>query len=327
MAFAMNCHYQKATNKSLLTSASELKVFFGISIVMSNLKFPRLRMFWSKKFRVPIICEKMPRDWFFKLRQNVKFLLYDEVDEDTKRNDRLWKVRPLLSFVRYECLKLEREQFVCIDEQMIPFAGRCSLKQYVPNKPNPLGLKKFVLAGSSGLVYDFVIYQGKTTFVPELQAKGLSSAAVLHLCQDLSEGSYLFFDRYFTSISLLEKLSEKRINATGTLMKNRLEGLPAKTDRELKRTGRGTSFTFTREDRVVAVTQWYDNKPIFLASSCYGKEPELPVSRYNKSERKYIDIPSPLVVRQYNKNMGGVDLCDRMVSYYRFSSRTKKWPV
>jgi hypothetical protein len=128
-------------------------------------------------------------------------------------------------------------------------------------------------------------------------------------------------------MSLLEKLSEKCINVTGTSMKNRLEGLPAKTGRGLKRTGRWTSLKFTREDRVVAVRQWYDNKPTFLASSCYAKEPELPVSRYNKSERKYVDIPSPLVVRQNNKYMGGVDLCDRMVSYYRFSSRTKKWPV
>ena len=156
---------------------------------------------------------------------------------------------------------------------MIPFAGRCSLKQYVPNKPNPLGLKNFVLAGSSGLVYDFVIYQGKTTFVPELQAKGLSSATLLRLCQNLIEGAYLFFDRYFTSISLLEKLSEKRINATGTLMKNRLEGLPAKTDRELKRTGRGTSFTFMREDLVVAVTQWYDNNPISWHQAAMAKNP------------------------------------------------------
>jgi hypothetical protein len=137
---------------------------------------------------------------------------------------------------------------------MIPFAGQCSLKQYVLDKPNPLGLKKFVLAGSSGLVYDFVIYQGKTTFVPELQAKGLSSATLLHLCQNLIEGAYLFFDRYFTSISLLEKLSEKHRNAPSTLLKNRFEDLPAKTDREIKRTGCGTSFTFTREDRAVVVT-------------------------------------------------------------------------
>ena len=33
------------------------------------------------------------------------------------------------------------------------------------------------------------------------------------------------------------------------------------------------------------------------------------------------------MVGQYNKYMGRVDLCDRMVSYYRFSSRTNKWQV
>ena len=100
MAFAMKCYYWKATKKFFFARASELKVFFGISMVMSNLKFPRLQMFWSKKFRVPIICEKMSRDRFFKLKQNVKFLLNDKVDEDTKRNDRLWKVRPLLNLVQ-----------------------------------------------------------------------------------------------------------------------------------------------------------------------------------------------------------------------------------
>jgi hypothetical protein len=33
-----------------------------------------------------------------------------------------------------------------VDEQMIPFCGTTSLKQYVKNRPNPEGIKNFVLA-------------------------------------------------------------------------------------------------------------------------------------------------------------------------------------
>lgn len=75
----------------------------------------------------------------------------------------LWKVQLMIDSVRNRCLAIPRTGCnYSIDEQMIPFLGRCPrpLKQYVKNKPRPVGLKNFVITTSFGLVLDFEIYQG-----------------------------------------------------------------------------------------------------------------------------------------------------------------------
>ena len=81
------------------------------------------------------------------------------VSDDKKVADLLWKVRPYTERIWKTCLKLEKERYVSIDEQ-ISFTGRCPARQYVPRKPSPIGLKNFILAGASGIVYDFSLHHG-----------------------------------------------------------------------------------------------------------------------------------------------------------------------
>jgi len=52
---------------------------------------------------------------------------------------------------------------VSIDEQMILFKGHLNIKQYMKGKSCPWGTKHFVMCGASGLMYNFILYQGKTT--------------------------------------------------------------------------------------------------------------------------------------------------------------------
>ena len=50
---------------------------------------------------------------------------------------------------------------------MISFEGRAPAKQFLANKPNPIGLKNFVLCGKSGRALDFELYQGAGTSISE----------------------------------------------------------------------------------------------------------------------------------------------------------------
>ena len=64
-----------------------------------------------------------------------------------------------------------------------------------------------------------------------------------------------------------------------------------------------------------------------MLSSIYGVHPTNKCKRYNKSEKKYIEVERPKVIQAYNTNMGGVDLFDRMLSYCPMRARTKKWTI
>ena len=187
-------------------------------------------MFWQHSLRVPLIAKTISRDRYFRIRNSLKVVVDLDIDESIKKADRLWKVRPLLERIRQGCLLQTRPQDVCVDEQMIPFTGACSLRQYVPNKPNPVGLKNFVLASPEGLVLDFVIYQGETSFkpIPKHLKLGLGGSVIVHLCDSLSSGTNVYCDRYFTSINLIDFMLTKQIYVTGTLMRNRIPVVIAK---------------------------------------------------------------------------------------------------
>ncbi|KAL3202192.1 hypothetical protein MRX96_042640 [Rhipicephalus microplus] len=286
MAFAMNTTHVQETGKSLETSVEELKMFFGISLTMSCLCYPQTCTYWMKKTRVPLVADNMSKNRYFQLRSRLKLVNELDVSEQEKEKDRLWHKRPLVSFLLEECHKLPREENVSIDEQMIPFSGRTQLKQFVPRKPNPEGLKNFVLATSGGLILDFEIYQEKKAALYP-GSSGIGESAVLRLTETLPPETNVYFDRYFTSRLLLDKLAENGIAGMGTIMNNLIpKGVKLSSEKKLKEKGRGTSEMFARNDKKQAVVRWYDNKPITLMSFIHGQHPEDTCRRWSRKEKK-----------------------------------------
>lgn len=77
--------------------------------------------------------------------------------------------------------------------------------------------------------------------------------------------------------------------------------------------------------RKICVVKWYDNKPVLKMSAVH--EPEDTCQRWNKKLKQHVTISRPSILCEYNSKMGGVDLVDRVTSYYRMSGRTKTWTL
>ena len=74
-------------------------------------------------------------------------------------------------------------------------------------------------------------------------------------------------------------------------------------------------------------TKWMDNKPVYVVSTAHSAVPLDSIRRWSKTEHKIVEVHRLDAVKQYNASMGSIDLVDRMVSIYRISVRTCKWPV
>jgi len=262
----VNCTNIKSvveTGKCRLVTSIEMKRFIGCNIFMSSLGYPRMRIFWAKTTRVPLISNTMSRNRFFKIRSFFK-VVNDNVITTEEKKDSLWKVCPLLEAVRTGCYRLVRDVHLSIDEQIIPFTGNTKMKQFVTGKPNPTGLKNFILANKHGLVLDFCIYQGKgSSFITESKCPlTVGESAVIHLSMTIPSGTCLYFDRFFTMQKLLDILKTKKILSTGTGMKNNIpKAVNLVSDKILLKKPRGTTIQYVREDKKVCLIQWFDNKP------------------------------------------------------------------
>lgn len=192
-------------------------------------------------------------------------------------------------------------------------------------KPHKWGFKMFTRAGVSGIIYDFTLYIGEGTC--KSYGLGISSDIVLFLSSNMpvNQNFKLFFDNWFSSISLMIALKEKGILAVGTIRSNRLKNCTLSSEKELQKRGRGSSdFKYEATHNLIAC-RWYDNKSVQLVSNYAGKNPMSECKRWCRKEKKFITIPRPGIVECYNKHMGGVDLADMLLELYQINQRSNKY--
>ncbi|XP_054724350.1 piggyBac transposable element-derived protein 3-like [Uloborus diversus] len=303
--------------------ADELKLFFAILLTSGYNVLPRRRMYWenSSDVRNNVISEAMPRCRFEKIMQYLHFADNSNLD----KTDKMAKLRPFFNLLNETFLRhMPDEQQLSIDESMVPYFGHHGCKQYIKGKPIRYGYKVWCLNTKLDYLIQFEPYRGAGT-VSNTSGIGMGGAVVMDLISELPENKQydLYFDNLFTSPALIDKLTEKRMGATGTVRKNRIENCPLEEIKSFKKRKRG-SYDF-RNAKNLSLVRWNDNSVVTLASNQYGVTPIVQAKRWSNAERKFIEIDQPFVVSQYNKFMGGTDRMDQNIAQYRCSIRSKKW--
>ena len=130
----------------------------------------------------------------------------------------------------------------------------------------------------------------------------------------------LYFDHFFTSPWLVEKLLSQGVYGTGTVRASRKQmptALPS--DKEMKR----GDIKFLHSKSVTAV-KWFDNRGVLLLSANVdGVDDISSVQRRVKKQASKITLPCPQLVKSYNAGMGGVDLLDQRTASYRLDRKSR----
>ncbi|XP_056229119.1 piggyBac transposable element-derived protein 3-like [Seriola aureovittata] len=319
--YALQCNVTRPLNATV----AEMEQFIGVCFYMSVHGLPKTRLYWNPQTRVEMVANTITVNRW----ENIKrYLHFADNNNQAPGGDKLFKVRPLLNFLKDSFNKIPMDEMLCVDEQMVPFKGKSQLKQYIPMKPKRWGYKFFILADQHGIVYNFDVYTGSIQPHPGFPDIGASGNIVLQLASAIPTNiSYkLFFDNWFCSVDLQVLLEKKKIHSVGTVRQNRLAGCTFMDDGAMKAKGRGThQEKMTIHDGVTLwAVKWFDNCPVTLLSTFVGANPTTEVQRWDKKKKEMIRVPRPNIVSVYNKSMGGVDLLDSLIALYRTKIRSKK---
>lgn len=301
------------SSKRNSTDEYEIMTFIGVSLIMHYNHVPAIADYWSKNLSLgnESIKKSMSRDRYTHLSSTIYFNDVEKPNAAPKD----YYISELVACVKKTFSKARSESpFQSIDECMTKFKGRSVLKQYMPMKPIKRGVKMWMRCDSkNGYTYDLNIYTGKET---NSQITGtLGERVILNLTSTIRNNDVaVIFDRFFTSVSLLKNIT---FPAFGTYMKNRKE-----TPNFVGRMDRGHSQFQVSADGLSAA-RWMDSKEVLSMSNCHMPHLDQVQRKQKDGTRSTVDCP--LLIRDYNRMMGGVDLADQKTAVYDMNRKSKKW--
>ena len=88
------------------------------------------------------------------------------------------KVSPLFNYINEKCIfNYQPNQYVSVDESMVPHVGKYGSKEYINGKPIKFRFKLWVIASPLGYCIQFRPYAGKDSILQEYENVGLGLGA------------------------------------------------------------------------------------------------------------------------------------------------------
>ncbi|KAJ8931737.1 hypothetical protein NQ314_015315 [Rhamnusium bicolor] len=133
----------------------------------------------------------------------------------------------------------------------------------------------------------------------------------------LGHGRILCTDNFYTSVPLIEELSDQETYFVGTYRKNRKVFPKEVTTAKLKR---GEDKSLESSKGVVAL-KWRDKRDVYCVSSKFSAN-MVPTGKRNKKEE---DIKKPEMILQCNNMKSDIDISDQLSSYHSAIRKSVRW--
>lgn len=295
------------------TDRDEMWTFFGLMFLTGIVHKGQLQDYWStdEMIATPYFPKHLSRNRYQIL---LRFLHFADNDAPSD-TDKLWKIRHVYDyFLEKFRSNITPKEHLSLDEGMLAWRGRLSLKVYNPLKPDKYGIKGYILCESdSGYVWKYDMYHGTGSTLKEIVTNLLSGTE--------NKGHSVYMDNYYNSVELTQLLSQYGTHAVGTIRQNR--GGPKDLYTAACNQDRGQQvYAYTDEGNTM-VSHWMDKKVVNMISSKHTGNMQESRKRNRAGELVY----KPECVLEYNKFMGGVDKADQMIKYFPFIRPTLKWTV
>ena len=119
----------------LRLTKAELEQYLGTVLFMTIFHLPRTRLYWASSTRVAQIADVFSRKRWEDIKKFIHFNDNSKMLPATDpHRDKLFKVRPLIDSLLSKFQFIPQQQMLCVDEQIVPFKGKSSLKKYKQKK-------------------------------------------------------------------------------------------------------------------------------------------------------------------------------------------------
>lgn len=271
-----------------------------------------LQELWSRHSGRPIFLATMSVKRFKML---LRFCRFDNkaTREERRAEDKLAAFRDVWTMFVMQLRKFYIPGTdLTVDEQLVPFRGRCPFRQYIPSKPARYGVKVWWCCdGSTSFPLNAEVYLGRQ---PDANRDVDQGGRVVKTMVSpwYKSGRNVVGDNFFTSVVLSEELLNQGLTYVGTMRKNKRDIPPSMLSRD--RDELSSIFAFHENKTMVSYVP-KEYKSVVLLSTMHHD------TRVDGEKKK------PDIILHYNDTKSGVDNMDHMLSLYSCKRKINRWPM